>query len=242
MSAITEAQVRDAMSRVIDPELRKDLIELEMVRAITIDGGHVTVGVALTIPGCPLKATIDGDVQREVGSIEGVTSVLVDFTSMSEDERATLATQLRGGRPPAPAGTAPLGGSPLAAKLTLLANRTPYLWLGVAMHRTGRDRRRLAEMKALSIETGVPLIAVNDVLYATPEDRPLQDILTCIREKTSIDKAGRKLAANAERHLKTAAEMARLFTDAPEALSEIARLMEALSFDLSQVPFPHVTA
>lgn len=102
MSAITEAQVREAMSRVIDPELRKDLIELEMVRAITIDGGHVTVGVALTIPGCPLKATIDGDVQREVGSIEGVTSVLVDFTSMSEDERATLATQLRGGRPPPP--------------------------------------------------------------------------------------------------------------------------------------------
>ena len=105
MSAITETQVREAMSRVIDPELRKDLIELEMVRAITIDGGRVTVGVALTIPGCPLKATIDGDVQREVGSIEGVTSVLVDFTSMSEDERATLATQLRGGRPPAPAGT-----------------------------------------------------------------------------------------------------------------------------------------
>jgi len=105
MSAITETQVREAMSRVIDPELRKDLIELEMVRAITIDGGHVTVGVALTIPGCPLKATIDGDVQREVGSIEGVTSVLVDFTSMSEDERATLATRLRGGRPPAAAGT-----------------------------------------------------------------------------------------------------------------------------------------
>ena len=57
--AATEEQIRAALARVIDPELRKDLVELEMVRGIAIDGGDVTVGVALTIPGCPLKATID---------------------------------------------------------------------------------------------------------------------------------------------------------------------------------------
>ena len=61
--AVTEDQIRDALTRVIDPELRQDLVALEMVRGIAIDGGDVTVGVALTIPGCPLKATIDQDVK-----------------------------------------------------------------------------------------------------------------------------------------------------------------------------------
>ena len=106
MPTVTEAQVRDALKRVIDPELRKNLIELEMIRGITIgEDGAVTVGVALTIPGCPLKATIDGDVHKEVGSLAGVTGVLVEFTSMTGDERALLTTRLRGGRPPAPKGT-----------------------------------------------------------------------------------------------------------------------------------------
>ena len=102
--AVTEDQIRAALARVIDPELKQDLVTLEMVRAIAIDDGDVTVGVALTIPGCPLKATIDQDVKTEVGSVPGVERVTVDFTSMSEDERASLATRLRGGRPPAPAG------------------------------------------------------------------------------------------------------------------------------------------
>ncbi len=104
MVEVTEDQVRAALARVIDPELKKDLVELEMVREIAIDGGAITVGVALTIPGCPLKATLDNDVRKEVSSIAGVTSVLVDFTSMSEEQRASLATRLRGGRPPAEKG------------------------------------------------------------------------------------------------------------------------------------------
>jgi error-prone DNA polymerase len=85
------------------------------------------------------------------------------------------------------------------------------------------------------------LLAVNDALYARPEDRPLQDILTCIREGTSIDKAGRKLATNAERHLKTPAEMARLFAEAPEALAEIGHVLEILRFDLADLSYdyPH---
>jgi len=103
---VTEDQIREALTRVIDPELRQDLVTLNMVRDIAIDAaGTITVGVALTIPGCPLKATIDQDVRVEVGKVPGVTQVAVDFTSMTEDERAALATRLRGGRPPAPAGT-----------------------------------------------------------------------------------------------------------------------------------------
>ena len=78
----------------------------------------------------------------------------------------------------------------------------------------------------------MPLIAVNDVLYHHPDRRPLADVLTCIREKTTIDRVGRKLAVNAERYLKPPQEMLRLFHDAPEAIEETIALSHALSFSL----------
>ena len=70
--APTEAQIREALTRVIDPELKQDLVSLDMIKSVVIDGGDVTVGVTLTIPGCPLKATITDDVTREVGAVAGV--------------------------------------------------------------------------------------------------------------------------------------------------------------------------
>ena len=119
---------------------------------------------------------------------------------------------------PAPLLLAGSGPPDLAVLARFLRHRTPHIWIGAALHRRGRDKRHLAGLKSLSARSGVPLLAVNDALYAAPEDRPLQDILTCIRTGTRIDQAGRLLAANAERHLKSAAQMARLFADAPEAL------------------------
>jgi error-prone DNA polymerase len=132
-------------------------------------------------------------------------------------------------------------GEGLHHPLAILRNRIPLLWLGATMHRAGRDHRQLAELKALSAETGIPLIAINDALYATPDARPLHDIMTCIREGTTVDKAGRLLAANAERHLKPPAEMVRLFSDCPEAIGEIARLMDSVNFGLDQLAYdyPH---
>ena len=94
------------------------------------------------------------------------------------------------------------------------------MWLGATMPRGGADRRRLARLMRVSGTTGVPLIATNDALYATPDQRPLHDIVTCIREKVTTAEAGRTLAANAERHLKPAAEMTRLFRDCPQAVAE----------------------
>ncbi len=92
--------------------------------------------------------------------------------------------------------------------------------LAAAMLYRGNDRVRLAARAKLARENGVPLIAVNDVLYHHHDQRALQDVLTCIREHLTIDKAGRRLAVNAERYLKAPAEMARLFGDAPEAIEE----------------------
>ena len=90
--------------------------------------------------------------------------------------------------------------------------------LAASMLYRGGDRARLARSAAIAHEAGVPLIAVNDVHFHHPDRRPLADVLTCIREKVTIDRAGRRLAANAERHLKAPEEMARLFRDCPEAI------------------------
>ncbi len=87
------------------------------------------------------------------------------------------------------------------------------VWLAASMLRKGSDKKRLAELKMLAQATQVPLIATNDVLYTDQSQRDLQDILTCIREGVTVQEAGRILEANAERHLKTPQEMARLFAD-----------------------------
>jgi error-prone DNA polymerase len=107
------------------------------------------------------------------------------------------------------------------------------------MHYRGNDRTRLDRAAALARETHVPLIAVNDVLYHHPDRRELQDVLTCIREHTTIEAAGRLLAVNAERHFKPPQEMARLFRHAPEAIEETIKLSDALAFSLDEFKYEY---
>jgi len=111
------------------------------------------------------------------------------------------------------------------------------IWLAAAMLRQGDDRRRLARLKAMAQAADVPLLAVNDVLYHDPSERDLQDVLTCIREGVTVEQAGRRLLANAERHLKPPAEMARLFADAPEALEQTQVLLARARFDLKDLTY-----
>src|SRR5690606_38069799 len=86
-------------------------------------------------------------------------------------------------------------------------------------------------------EAGLPLMAINDVLYHAAERRPLQDVLTAIRLNTPVAKAGYALQANSERHLKTPAEMARLFKRHPDALAETVRFAETLKFSLGELEY-----
>ncbi|WP_417621050.1 error-prone DNA polymerase [Parasphingorhabdus sp.] len=118
-----------------------------------------------------------------------------------------------------------------------LHSLTPHIWLGATMPRSGPDKRHLEKLHGLSQTTGLPLLATNDPLYATPQQRPLHDILTCIAEKTTIAKAGRLLAANAERFLKPPAEMARLFRDYPEAIAETQKLLDLVAFTLDELSY-----
>jgi error-prone DNA polymerase len=111
------------------------------------------------------------------------------------------------------------------------------LWLGASMPRAGRDKRRLAALAAIARAVRVPLLATNDALYATPKQRPLHDVVTCIRKGTHVKAAGKLLEANAERHLKPPEEMARLFRDYPEAVAETETLLSRIGFTLDQLSY-----
>ena len=115
------------------------------------------------------------------------------------------------------------------------------LWLGATMPRGGSDRRRLARLEALADRVGIPLLATNDALYATREQRPLHDVVTCIREGTNLHDAGRLLRANGERHLKSPQEMRRLFRTCPEAVDESAGILDRIAFSLRDLEYeyPH---
>jgi len=124
--------------------------------------------------------------------------------------------------------------------IAALAEAAPgALWLGATMPRKGDDRRRLARLGELSARHRLPLLATNDALYATPEARDLQDVLTCIREGVTITSAGRRLEANAERHLLSPAEMVRLYAGAPAAVEESADLLARIDFSLDQIRYEY---
>ncbi len=113
------------------------------------------------------------------------------------------------------------------------------VWLAASLLYRGDDRRRLARLQRLAATARVPLIATNEVLYHDPARRPLQDVLTCIRDRTTIHAVGRRLEANAERHLKPGEEMARLFRDAPEAIAETLRFADRIVFSLDQLRYQY---
>ncbi|HEV8678230.1 MAG TPA: PHP domain-containing protein, partial [Stellaceae bacterium] len=103
----------------------------------------------------------------------------------------------------------------------------------------GDDAGRLARLAVIAEEAGLPLVAVNDVLYHVPERRPLQDVLTCIREHCTIHEAGFRLAAHAERHLKPPAEMARLFRGHADALARSLEIAERCRFSLDELRYEY---
>jgi error-prone DNA polymerase len=113
------------------------------------------------------------------------------------------------------------------------------LYLAASPLWRGDDRRRLNRLAGMAHRTGAPMIATNAVLSHHPDRRRLQDVLTCIREGTTIDAAGRRLQANAERHLKPAAEMARLFRGHEAALARTLEVADACRFSLRELEYQY---
>lgn len=121
-------------------------------------------------------------------------------------------------------------------RLTTLAAKAPGRSFIAGCYRYhGDERRRLGLLHELGMRCGAPMVAVNDVHYHIPKRRALADVLTCIREKCTVQEAGLRLARNAERHLKSADEMARLFADYPDAIARTIDIAEACRFDLGEL-------
>lgn len=97
-SSITESVVREALSHVQDPEIGRPITELNMVKSVDIEGNDVTVGVYLTIAGCPMKSTIETNTRAAVEDIDGVGKVTVTMDAMSDEQRRELKQKLRGGQ------------------------------------------------------------------------------------------------------------------------------------------------
>src|SRR5436190_14265389 len=94
-------EILDALRHVIDPELRRDIVELEMVRSIDIhENGVVEVMVSLTTPGCPIRSHFQTGVAQAVRELEGVAGVNVSFDVLSDNEKANLGRKLGRGALP----------------------------------------------------------------------------------------------------------------------------------------------
>ena len=113
------------------------------------------------------------------------------------------------------------------------------VWLTASRAYAAKDLKRIARLAELAKAARAPMVATGDVLYHGPERRPLQDVLTCIREGCSIAEAGLRLEANAERHLKSPAEMARLFKPWPEAVERTLEVAGRIGFDLGQLRYEY---
>ncbi len=101
MSTPTVEQLTAALATVNDPEIKRPITELGMVDQVEVDeAGRVAVTVLLTVSGCPLKDTIDRDVRGALGKVEGVTGVDLTLGTMTEEQRAELQKNLRGGQAP----------------------------------------------------------------------------------------------------------------------------------------------
>lgn len=97
-SVITESAVREALSRVEDPEIGRSITELNMVKSVSVTGNDVAVEIYLTIAGCPMKSTIESNTRAAVEDIEGVGNVTVTMEAMSDEQRRELKKKLRGGQ------------------------------------------------------------------------------------------------------------------------------------------------
>jgi ATP-binding protein involved in chromosome partitioning len=137
---VTEPLVIDALRPVQDPELHRSIVDLGMVKGVAIEGGAVQVQIALTVPGCPLRAEITNRVTAAVSALEGVDRVDVGFGVMTDEERAAVREQLHG-NPAATAGSQPAHGHAQGRAIPFAdpANRTRVLLIASGKGGVGKS-------------------------------------------------------------------------------------------------------
>jgi error-prone DNA polymerase len=147
---------------------------------------------------------------------------------LTGDERGPLAAALRTG-----------GYDAAKQAVTTLIDLYghPNVYVELQRHFDRKEEARNQAAIAIARELNLPLLATNGVAYATPERRQILDVFTCIRHHTTLDAAGRLLAHNSERHLKSPQEMSALFADLPEAIANTVALSSQIEFSLKDLGY-----
>jgi ATP-binding protein involved in chromosome partitioning len=176
-SSATVDDIRSALRGVVDPELGADIVELGMVRDITLTDGVATIGIALTIAACPMRDQIEGDVMRKVTAIPGVDSAVVQVTAMTERQRSELMSVARR---TAREGAAPTMVNPLTRVIAVgsgkggVGKSSVTVNLAIALRRAGFNVGLLdADIWGFSI----PRMLGIDARLEADEDRKIQPAL-----------------------------------------------------------------
>lgn len=197
------------------------------------------------------RAGIRAHVGAEVTGADGRFYPLVAENRTGYQNLCRLITRLKLRAPKGAGAATPEEIAEHAAGLICLAAEPDREWLAWLVESFGRgnvyveiQRHLVREEEArnqalleLARSLKLPLVATNGVRYATPAGREILDVFTAIREKVTLAEAGRRLARNAERHLKPPAEMARLFADLPGAIAQTAELSARLQFTMSDLGY-----
>src|SRR5258705_4594500 len=174
--------------------------------------------------------------RMKLGAPKGAAATTLDdlepyaagLVCLTGGARGPLAQRLAAGDPD--------GARACLARLVAIFGRSSC-FVEVQRHFLRDQEEILQALVALARGAGVPLVASNQPLFARPEGRPLADVFTCIREKTDLDRAGRRLLANGERVLKGGLEMTQLFRDLPDALDQAGELALRLAFTLKDLGY-----
>jgi error-prone DNA polymerase len=175
-----------------------------------------------------------------LGASEGQIFIALPPPALFSDSARRSELPLPGGEREKKSAQPEAATSAFTERLSALAHTAPgRTFLAGVHYHCGDEPRRLGLLAELGTRVAAPLVAVNDVFYHAPERRPLADVLTCVREKCTLVEAGLKLTVNAERHIKPAAAMARLFQNFPDAIARTIEIAEACRFSLGELQYEY---
>src|SRR5436853_452481 len=163
MERMTKDQILSALESVIDPELRRNIVELDMVRSIELrDGGVVDVMVSLTTPGCPIRNHFQTSVANAVGALEGVTAVNVAFDVLTDQQKSNLQRKLGSG------GGLPPGTGDVSMTLAQLLPQARFVIVTTPQPTAQKVARRSAEM-AGKVDLEIAGVIENMAGFVTPD-------------------------------------------------------------------------
>src|SRR5437773_1805228 len=218
-----------------------------LARAATKAGVKPIVGSEITLPdGSRLPLLVEDRegyqnlgrliTRMKLGAPKGSAALALDDLEPSTAGLVCLTGGARGPLAQRLAAGDDDGARQVLDRLVALFGRSSC-FVEVQRHYSREQEQMLQRVVTLARAARVPLVASNQPLFARPEGRPLADVFTCIREKTDLDHAGRRLLANGERSLKSAGAMTELFRDLPDALDNAGELALRLAFTLKDLGY-----